>query len=502
MIQKLDAREAYRRVHGDSEIAFLDLREAGPFSERHPLFAVPAPYSRLETIVGHLVPRPDMPIILIDGGDGIAEAGAEILASMGYSDIAVIAGGASAWANAGYRLFQGVNVPSKTLGELAEARWHPKTIDAQTLKDWQKEGRKFTLLDCRPPDEYQKMTIPGAICLPNGESAHRLPAIAHDSPLVVTCAGRTRSIIGSLGLARIAPDRDIYALENGTQGWALAGFDLDRGQEPQDLPEITADQAAETRRRADTLLDDEGIPRINADDVRRLLDDATRSAFTFDLRSKEEAAADPLPAFPHVWSGQLVQTTDRWIGVWRSRLVLADDLGLRAALAAVWLSALGFEVHVTQVDDRLRAIPAPPRPTAPPFAITKIGAGDALRETSKGRARLLDLRPSWEYASGHVATSIWAIRPKLAAWPGTDRLLLVGDKGSDAELGARELHRLGEKDLAIVEGGIQALRQAGALIEVAEPRPLGQAIDVISFAHGRHEGDLDASRRYLSWEQG
>ncbi len=31
---------------------------------------------------------------------------------------------------------------------------------------------------------------------------------------------------------------------------------------------------------------------------------------------------------------------------------------------------------------------------------------------------------------------------------------------------------------------------------------LSAAVDVISFAHGRHDGDADASRLYLSWEKG
>ncbi|MGI9499982.1 MAG: rhodanese-like domain-containing protein, partial [Geminicoccaceae bacterium] len=229
MTDRIDAAEAYRRVQGNGEIAFLDLREAGPFSEGHPLFAVPAPYSTLEARIGALIPRPNTPLVLIDGGDGIASAGAEALASMGYTDIAVIDGGVPAWADAGFTLFKGVNVPSKILGELAEARWHPKTIDAPTFDAWQREGRALSLLDCRPPAEYRKMTVPGAACLPNGEIAHRLPVLDRETPIVVTCAGRTRGIIGSLGLTRVAPDREIYALEDGTQGWALAGFKLQRG---------------------------------------------------------------------------------------------------------------------------------------------------------------------------------------------------------------------------------------------------------------------------------
>lgn len=501
MVQAIGAEDVQARLHDRAEIAFLDLREAGPFSEGHPLFAVPAPYSTLEATIGALVPRTQVPVILIDGGDGIAEAGADALAAMGYDDLSIVDGGTQGWTEAGYRLFAGVNVPSKTLGELAEARWHPKTVDASTLAQWQNEGQRFSLLDCRPPSEYRKMTVPGALCLPNGEAAHRLSALDPSEKIVVTCAGRTRGIIGALGLARVAPKRDIYALENGTQGWALAGFDLERGATPGTMPGLSAAAAAETRARADRFLESEAIPLIGSADIAAFLEDEARSTFLFDVRSAEEASVDPLSAFRHVWSGQLVQATDRWVGVRRARLVLADDLGLRAGLAAFWLRALGFDVHVARIDDSLRTITRPDRPGMPVHPIPETDAATTLSEIQQGRALLLDLRPSSRHAAGRVAGSSWTIRPRLKEWVSTVRLLLIGDEGPEARLGASELLKLGHHDVALVRGGLEALHRAGAPIETGEPMPLATAIDVVSFAHGRHDGNLAASRQYLDWER-
>src|SRR3546814_7405608 len=112
---------------------------------------------------------------------------------------------------------------SKTLGELAEHVWHPQTIDAPTLKRWQDGGRTFRFFDARPPEEYAKMRVPGSVCLPNGELAHRFAAAVSepDAPGVVTCAGRTRGINGVLGLRLAGIEAPVYALENGTQGWNL-----------------------------------------------------------------------------------------------------------------------------------------------------------------------------------------------------------------------------------------------------------------------------------------
>ncbi|MEM9441379.1 MAG: rhodanese-like domain-containing protein [Pseudomonadota bacterium] len=502
MIKEVEAKEANRRVLGEGEVALLDLREAGPFSEGHPLFAVPAPYSTLEAIIGDLVPRPNVPILLFDGGDGIAKVGASVLAAMGYTDIGMIRGGPSAWSDAGLKLYKGVNVPSKTLGELAEAYWHPKTIGAPTLATWWREGRAFLLFDCRPPDEFQKMTVPGARCLPNGEIAYRLPAIDQHKPIVVTCAGRTRGIIGTLGLARLAPDREIYALDNGTQGWALAGFDLERGKAPTALPELSSTERQQTRRLAEDFLAVERIPVTTASDIVTFLEDKSRTTFLFDVRSSDEAAADPLPAFRHVWSGQIVQATDRWIGVHRARIVLADDYGLRAGLAAFWLRALGHKVYIAHVNDTLRNIAKPTTPAKPSIDVPLVDAATAIAQSESRKADCLDLRPSWRFTRSHLRDSRWTIRPHLKAFAGAGRLLLIGDDGPEAELGARELLRLGHRDIALIRGGFAALVHAGATIATGSSMPLDQAIDLISFAYGRHDGDLAASQRYLDWERG
>ena len=86
------------------------------------------------------------------------------------------------------------------------------------------------IVDGRPFSEYQRMNIPGGICCPNGELALRIRDIAPDpaTRIVVNCAGRTRSIIGAETLRAGVPN-PVVALENGTQGWFLAGLELERG---------------------------------------------------------------------------------------------------------------------------------------------------------------------------------------------------------------------------------------------------------------------------------
>jgi rhodanese-related sulfurtransferase len=500
----ISAGDAKAFVHDGGEIAFLDLREAGQFGEGHPLLAVPCPYSRLETRIAVLVPRRTVRMLLIDGGGGIAERAARLLARLGYRAVSWIAGGAPAWEAAGYTLFKGVNVPSKTLGELAEHAWHPGTVDALKLARWRQEGRRFQLFDARPPAEYAKMRVPSAVCLPNGELAHRFPAVADASPVVVTCAGRTRGIVGVLGLRLAGIESPAYALENGTQGWALAGFDLERGNIAAPLPPLDDAAAAATRARADAVLERHRIPVLASAGIEAWRADETRTAYLFDVRSAEETQSDPLVAFTPAPSGQLVQATDQWVGVRRARLILLDDLGLRAAIAAVWLRQLGYEVAVTRLDDEMRSLSASGAPPAIP-APCSISASEALRAVHSGGGHLIDVRSSAAFRAGHVDGALWSIRQRLGrlALDRATPACLIGDDADIVALAAQELGDLGFHGVHAVEGGQEALAAIGAQIIASPETPgLEDSIDFLHFVHDRHDGNLEASRRYLAWEQG
>lgn len=500
MTRTIEPREASRRLAREDEVAFIDVREAGPFSMGHPLFAVPAPYGRLEAVAGALMPRATVPVMVIDGGDGTAERAAAVLTAMGYADVSVIAGGAPGWEAAGLTLFQGVNVPSKALGELAEALWHPKTIEAETLAQWKREGRPFHFFDVRPPSEHAKMRVPGTRCLPNGELAHRLACAVpeDDAPIVVTCAGRTRGLVGALSLERAGAGRAVYALENGTQGWALAGEALERGMTPEPFPAMTAHAAAAAAERAEALIAREGIATVRAAEIDALRADETRTTYVFDVRSPEESAADPVACAVPAPAGQLVQASDQWAAVRRARMVLVDDAGLRGALAAFWLRGLGYEVAVARLDDDVRALRPASRPAAPQPTPPRLSAAGALRALAGG-ATLCDLRSSSAYNAAHVEGAEWAHRAALVGEPQAGPLVLLGGDGADHA--AAELAAAGHT-VSVVDGGHEALAKAGAPVVRDAPLPAGRAVDAIWFAAGRHEGNLDASRLYLSWEQG
>ena len=204
--------------------------------------------------------------------------------------------------------------------------------------------------------------------------------------MVLACAGRTRSLVGAIGLAAIGAAPPVYALENGAQGWMLAGFDVERGAAPAPPPALNAAAAAATRDRAERFIARRRIPIVDATDVARWREDGDRTLYLFDVRAPEEIAADPAPAFAPAQAGQLVQATDRWIGARRARVALLDDLGLRGALAAYWLRMLGYETAVARIDDKLRA--APPAPTPALAAIESVAAPAALEALRRGERGL------------------------------------------------------------------------------------------------------------------
>lgn len=493
-------------LNDGDEIALLDVREAGQFGEGHPFFAVPAAYSRLELDVPLLVPRRATRTVLLDDGDGVAERAAARLAALGYTQVHVLEGGAPAWAAAGYTLFQGVNLPSKTFGELVEHAFGTPHLSAHELQRRQQAGEPLVLLDGRTLAEHRKMTIPGATPVPNGELALRWHALAPDpaTPIVVHCAGRTRSIIGAQILRSLGVPNPVIALENGTQGWALAGLALEHGSLRSDAAPATQhaarpqDQAAAAR-----LALDAGVPQLTAEQAQDWIDDTDRTTYVLDVRSAAEFAAGTLPGARHAPGGQLLQATDQTIGVRRSRVLLLDDEAVRAPVVATWLWRLGYETATVQggirAALRLPAAPAAALQPTPP----QIPRGALAAWVAAQQAVLLDVQPSTAYRQQHVQGALWAVRPRVAALvqvqarPGQPVLVLAAD-ATAAALAASELaHRTVHWALAAdaADAGLPQERTANVPADA-------DAIDYLFFVHDRHDGNLEAAQRYLDWETG
>ncbi len=159
MAAPTDARTVKSWLSGASEIALLDVREYGQYGEGHPFFAVSLPYSRFELGLPGLAPNPAVRLVLCDAGDGVAERAAARAESLGYSNVHIMAGGADAWRQAGYTLYAGVNVPSKTFGELIEHARNTPRVTAEKLQAMRDANEDMVIVDGRhlrriPEDEH------------------------------------------------------------------------------------------------------------------------------------------------------------------------------------------------------------------------------------------------------------------------------------------------------------------------------------------------------------
>ena len=495
-------------LHDGSEIALLDVREAGQFGESHLLFATPLPYSRLEIDIGALVPRKSARLVICDDGSlGVAELAARRLEKLGYADVAILDGGTAAWAKAGQTLFRGVNVPSKLFGELVEHEYRTPRITAQELVRMQETGDDFILFDGRPLNEHRKMTIPGSTCCPNAELPYRVASMVKSpkTKIVVNCAGRTRSILGAQTLINFGVSNPVYALENGTQGWYLADLKLEHGATRKYPDRIDVATLPALQVSARKLGERFGIRTASAAQVESWLKDVGRTTYLCDVRTPEEFRAGSIPGAVHAPGGQLIQATDQWVGVRNARIVLVDGgENIRAPVVATWLKQLGCDAWVLENGTRsgLKGASAPA--VALP-AIDSISAAALKRTLDADACAVFDLGASMSFRKAHIPGSRWSIRTRLVADAGGTRkpIVLVANDGGVARLAAIELLESGIKDITFLDGGLAAWTEAGYATEAAPEVPVdAECIDHLFFVHDRHAGNKAAMRQYLAWETG
>ncbi len=501
MASEIDARTLKDWLGSGDEIALMDVREPGRFSEAHLFFAIPVAYSRFELDIERLVPRKTVRLVLCDDGEsGVAGMAARRAEALGYSNVHTLADGAKGWADAGYTLYSGVNVPSKTFGELVELARETPHITAQELNEMRRRGDKVVVVDGRPLAEHRRFTIPGSICCPNGELPLRIAEIVPDAetPIVVNCAGRTRSIIGAEILRSFGVKNPISALENGTQGWKLIDLELEHGADRPYPQAPTGEALTGLRTRASELAERHGATVIEDDTLAGWLADENRTTFLVDVRTHEEFDAGSLTGAVHAPGGQLVQATDAWVGIRGARIVVVDSDGVRAPVIAAWLRQLGHEAHVLRDGVSAKAGIHAAEATAIP-KLPELSAEEVQAKLAD--VRVLDMRASADYREGHVAGSVWAMRPTIAAAAGNGSVVLVADDPQIAALAAIDLAEAGCHDVSVLAGGQAAWQAAGGAVEASpDVPPDSERVDYIFHTHTRHLGDKDAMRAYLTWE--
>jgi len=501
-IQWVDAKTLKQWLHGSEEIALFDVREHGQYGESHLFLGTSVPYSRLEYETGRLAPRKSVRIVVYDeNGAGVSNRAAKALIKQGYQDIYILSGGTKSWEESGFNLFSGVNLPSKTFGELVEHQCHTPRVGAHDLMKMINDQEDFIILDGRPLNEFKKMSIPGAQCCPNGELAYRIKSYVknQNTKIIINCAGRTRSIIGAQTLINLGIKNPIFALENGTQGWYLNDYVLDHGKvadyaEPRIDAEILLGSKALMQKFEISLISDEQFLSWKKDE--------NRSLYLCDVRTTEEFLHDGLPGAQHTPGGQLIQATDQFVGVRNARIVLYDSDGVRAISVACWLKQMGHDVSVLQ-DGVKSQVNLPVSYIDPKFNSSKISIAQLSEIIRNNTATIVDIRGSMQYRKAHLPNSLWAVRPRLQEMirDAKEKIVIISD---DQALTYGALLELDELNLNVqvyeLEGS--EFPQEFETISTQNIPPDHDCIDFLFFVHDRHDGNKDAARRYLEWETG
>ncbi|CAB3715166.1 molybdopterin biosynthesis protein MoeB [Achromobacter denitrificans] len=499
-------------LRGEAEIAVLDVREAGRYARRHLLHAAPAPLWRLELLADRLVPRRGTRIVLVDDDETLAHQAAAKLARLGWTDIAVLAGGTDGWEREGRELFSGTNVPSKAFGEVIEHEKHTPWIDVDELHERVARGDDIVVVDSRTPEEFHNFTLPFSHSLPGAELVYRIRELAPDPDtfVVVNCAGRTRSIVGAQTLIDAGIPNRVASLRNGTMEWLLSGRELAYGRQAA-LPEPDAQSLEAARAQARNVAERAGIGYIDAATLRAFeAEQDARTLYRFDVRTREEYEAGHLEGWRWAPGGQLVQATDEYLATRRARVVLADWDGVRALTTGAWLAQLGaVEVYLYQP-------PAlAPRQTGPePRRVLRhrpeAGAlrAEALRIALDAQAAdVFDVESRGAYERGHVPGARFAAPDRLAEFLPADTARVIVLTSSDGVLAgavAAELAWRTGRPVRYLLGGTRAWAAQGLPLATGAQGVLtgddDQSISPYLFEDlaARDQG----FREYLDWELG
>jgi rhodanese-related sulfurtransferase len=472
-VESITSEELRREVLDPDEIAVVDVREGDRYASGHISVAVELPFSEIELRAADLLPRDALRIVVTDDdGTTLAPAAAARLQAIGYQHVRVLAGGLRSWKAEGNELITGLNSLSKALGEFVERQYNTPKIDAEKLRELLDSGQDVVVLDTRPLEEFNHISIPGGIAAPGVELLHRVfdAVPSPTTQVVVNCAGRTRAIIGAQALLNAGIPNPVVSLENGTAAWLLAGLEPARGETTlanrPSAKGLAKAQAAAAR--VATRFGVRTIDRARLDTFRS--ERADRTLYLFDVRTTEEFAAGHVPGARSAPGGQLVQATDRYVGVREARIVLFDDDDLvRATITASWLFQLGLDdvyIYPVTVADRTETGPVEKRVLGDLYSSETVEPAELHALIAAG-AVLLDLEAAPPYFRErlYIPGSIVARRSTLARRldqvPGTGPIVLTSSDGALARLAAADLIWGSKRRVLALRGGTAGWIAAG-----------------------------------------
>ena len=498
----VEAKTVKSWISDEKELAFIDVRETAQHTAGHPLFSISIPFSEFEINVEKLLPNKNVRIVLFDNNDGISEIIYKLAKNLKYINIFILKNGVDGWKKSNFHLFDGINVPSKSFGELVEQKFNTPSITASQLFQKQKEKKDIIILDGRPFDEYNKMSIPGSVCCPNAEIPFRISEIIKSSntEIIINCAGRTRSIIGAQALINFGIKNKVYALENGTQGWFLANLKLDHRKTKFLDKTPKNEKINELRGKIVNLLENK-VEIIDFNQAQKLINDKNITTYVFDVRTNSNQK-NKLSKLRNVPGGQLVQATDKYIGVLKSHVIVFDDGDLvRAGMTALWLKKMNYHCYVVnESPKRIKNLNLKHDVNfrANPINLIKLENLKNLKDTP-----IFDIRNSVDYCKKRIKKSVWTNRLIITnEMPhNVKSIILVSNDLPKASLIVSDLQ---EKDpkyvVQVYHWNETDVEHYLDYIDTTEVELDEKFIDFNFHTHLRHQGNKEHAKNYLKWE--
>jgi rhodanese-related sulfurtransferase len=504
-----------RLMASEQRFAVFDVRERGEYNQCQIPDTTSLPRSQIEFRVAELVPDRDVQVIVYDEGGARAPLALATLTRLGYQHVAILDGGLDAWQSQGRPTFAGVNVPSKAFGERIHHERNVPDLTPEELKSLQDHSTDLVILDVRTPEEYGRFCIPGGINVTGGDLILWVEELKRRKPsnVIVNCAGRTRSIIGAAALRRLGIT-NVRALRNGTMGWVLAGFELEKNpQRPAPPPPaMVRNKAAAFARR---IAEQESISWISTLELSGALESRSID-YLIDVRSENEFAFAHVSGSISIPGGQAVQRADDFVAVRNGQIVFISNESARAVMAAFWYRQMGFS-HVAVLHGGLRAwMESGARIEKGSRRNESMGFEAARQVVSvleapmiEGLMRdssvlLLDVGTSLDFETAHLPRAKWISRgwldlklPELYR-ERTQPIVLTCADGRSSILAALTLGELGYSDVVVLGGGVRAWSAAGFPTEQGVDGCLVECNDVVLSPSIR--GTKEDMQRYLDWE--
>ena len=468
--------------------ALIDTRERRDHVNGHWFGSTNIPLSVLTKKIKYLIPEQNFPIHFLDWQNTPSTAALNQLSALGYTNIQRHKSNEPNTYGNGF--VRGEFVWSKAFGEVVA---HTCGLPEVTPADYLTNYKDANLFDVRPTAEYSLFTIPGSQSLPNSQLLANMESLkTSGGTALLHCAGRTRSIIGACTLKAAGYNGSYAIFKGGTQAWQLDGYEREFNagklfaHESKNVIPIQKFLSKWNIKYAQ--VDNTNLDAFVTTHATSLLFDVTDDAAT-GQRAKHNII--------RISGTNLIQQTDQSIARYHTPVILFDHgSGSRAAFAAYWLQAMGFNVSVVYLQNELETLNSPQQQLIEtPYTIFTT---DQLLKHRDSSGTVIDLRSSQSYSDSHLTGSHWENISELLAGNTrpTESIVLIGSNITHSSNAANLLEQH-EYQIA----GIYDWESSDIEPEQLQSGTIDSPIDQSALFAGRHHGNMQDSRDYLAWEE-